>query len=62
METGVAKWLVPWNPDQAVRFGPWPGHCVVFLGTTLYCHSVSIHPGVSMGTDEFTAGGNPAVN
>ena len=27
--------------------GPgWPGHCVVFLGKTLYSHSASLHPGV----------------
>ena len=23
-----------------------PGHCVVFLGKTLYSHSASLHPGV----------------
>ena len=23
---------------------PWPGHCVVFLGKTLYSHSASLHP------------------
>ena len=27
-------------------FEPWPGHCVVFLGKTLYTHSASLHPGV----------------
>ena len=28
--------------------GPSPGqgHCVVFLGKTLYSHSASLHPGV----------------
>ena len=26
------------------------GHCVVFLGKTLFRHSVSLHPGVRMGT------------
>ena len=26
--------------------GPDPGHCVVFLGKTLYSHSASLHPGV----------------
>ena len=24
----------------------WMGHCVVFLGKTLYSHSASFHPGV----------------
>ena len=38
--------------------GSSPGrrHCVVFLGKTLYSHSVSLHPGVQMGTDELNAG------
>ena len=27
-------------------FKPRPGHCVVFLGKTLYSHSASLHPGV----------------
>ena len=26
--------------------GPGWGHCVVFLGKTLYCHSASLHPAV----------------
>ena len=26
--------------------------CVVFLGKTLYSHSASLHPGVSMGTNK----------
>ena len=28
------------------------GHCVVFLGKTLYSHGASLHPGVQMGTGE----------
>ena len=28
-------------------FEPWPGHCVVFLGKTLYSHGASLHPGVN---------------
>ena len=42
-------------------FEPWLGHCVVFLGKTLYSHSASLHPGVQMGTSK-CAGGNPAMN
>ena len=38
------------------------GHCVVFLGKTLYSHSVSLHPGVEMGTSKLNAGGNPAMD
>ena len=38
------------------------GHCVLFLSKTLYSHSASLHPGVKMGTGEFNAGGNPAMD
>ena len=38
------------------------GHSVVFLGKTLYSHSACLHPGVQMGTSEFNAGGNPAMD
>ena len=38
---------------------PGRGHCIVFLGKTLYSHSASLHPGVQMGTSK-CAGGNPA--
>jgi len=34
---------------------------VEFLDKTLYSHSASIHPDVLMGTGEFLAGGNPAM-
>ena len=38
------------------------GHCVVFLGKTLYSNSASLHPGVKMGTSEFNAWVNPAMD
>jgi len=38
------------------------GHCVVFLGKTLCSYSTSLHPGVQMGTGEFNAGGNLAMD
>jgi len=38
------------------------GHCVVFLGKTLYSHSASLHPGAYMGTGEFNAGGNRTMD
>ena len=41
---------------------PGRGHCVVFLGKTLNSHSAPLHPGVQMGTGEFNAGGNPAMD
>ena len=39
------------SPDQ--------GHCVVFLGKTLYFHNASLRPGVymSIGTGKLNAGG-----
>ena len=30
--------------------GPGRGHCVVFLGKTLYSHGASLHPGGSINT------------
>ena len=41
---------------------PGRGHCVVFLGKTLYSHSASLHPVVQMDTGEFNAGGNSAMD
>ena len=40
---------------------PGRGHCVVFLGKTLYSYSASLHPGVQMGTSKY-ARGNPAMD
>ena len=40
---------------------PGQGHCVVFLGKTLYSHSASLHPGVQMVTSK-CVGGNPALD
>ena len=40
---------------------PGQGHCVVFLGKTLYSHSASLHPGVQMGTRKYSEG-NPAMD
>ena len=31
---------------------PSRGHCVVFLGKTIFSHSASLHPGVKMGTGQ----------
>ena len=39
----VASWLVRSTPDRVVQVR---GHCVVFLGKTLYSHGASLHPGV----------------
>jgi len=38
------------------------GHCVMFLGKTLYSHSASFHPDVQMGTGQFNARGTPAMD
>ena len=40
---------------------PGRGHCVVFLGKTLYSHRASLHPGVQMGTSKY-AGDKPAMD
>ena len=55
----VASWLVRVlvSGSSGPGSSPGRGHCVVFLGKTLYSHSASLHPGVQMGTGEFNAGG-----
>ena len=40
---------------------PGRGHCVVFLGKTLYFHSASLHLGVQMDISK-RGGGNPAMD
>ena len=40
---------------------PGRGHCIVFVGKTLYSHSPSLHPGVEMRMGEFTAKGSPVM-
>ena len=42
--------LVPGSSGPGLN--PGQERCVVFLGKTLYSHSASLHPGVSMGTSE----------
>ena len=44
--------------SSGLGLSPGRGHCVVFLGKTLYSHSASLHPGVQMSTSKY-AGGNP---
>ena len=41
----VDSWLVRSTPERVLR-SPGLGHCVVFLGKTLYSHSAFLHPGV----------------
>ena len=41
--------------------GPGRGHCVAFLGKTLYSHGASLHPGCMNGYRR-NAGGNPAMD
>ena len=41
---------------SSLGLSPGRGHCGVFLGNIFYYHSVSLHPGVQMGTGEFNAG------
>ena len=42
--------------------GPSRGHCVVFLGMTLYSHGASLHPGRMENGYRRNAGGNPAMD
>jgi len=48
--------------SSGLGLSPGQGHCVTFLGKTLYSHSASLHPGVQMDTAQFNAGGNPAMD
>ena len=57
----VASWLVLDSGSSGPGSGPGRGHCVVFLGKTLYSHGASLYPRVYMGTGE-NAGGNPAMD
>ena len=58
----MALWLMCLTPDLVVWVSsPGWGHCVVFLGKTLYFHSASLHPGVQMGTSK-CAWSNPAID
>ena len=52
----------PSSGASGLGSSPGQGHCVVFLGKTLYSHGASLHPGVKMGTGEFNAVGNPAMD
>ena len=45
------------NPGSSgPGLSPGQGHCVVFLGKTLYSHSASLHSGVQMGTSKYAGG------
>ena len=41
---------------SGLGLSPGCGHCVVFLGKTLYSHSASLQPGVQMGTSKYAEG------
>ena len=50
-----------YSGSSGLGLSPGRGHCVVFLGKTLYSHSASLHPGVQTGTSKY-AEGNPAMD
>ena len=56
-----AQWPHGNSGSGGPDLSPGQGHCVVFLGKTLYSHSASLHPGVQMGISKCT-GGNPAMD
>ena len=39
----LALWLVGWTLVEECGLGLWLGHCVLFLGMTLYSNSVSLY-------------------
>ena len=59
----AASWLVCMSLGWVVWFlsSGW-GLCIVFLGKMLYFNSTSLHPGVNVGTGEFYAEGNHAMD
>ena len=48
--------------SSSLGSSPGRGHCLVSLGMKGDSHSASLHSGVQMGTGEFNAGGNPAMD
>ena len=36
--------------QRGLGLSPGQGHCVMFLGKTLYSHGASLHPGLQMDT------------
>ena len=49
----LARWRNGWRVGPRIKrstFEPLTGHCVVFLGKTLYSHSASLH---KMGTGQW---------
>ena len=57
----MATWLVHSTPDRLFWVQAL-ADCVVFLGKTIYFHSAPLHSRVQMGTGEFNAEGNPAMD
>ena len=58
--SGLVRALV--SGSSGPGSSPDRGHCVLFLGKTIYSHSASLRPGVQMGTGDIIAGGNPAMD
>ena len=59
----VASWLVHAALNRAVRARALAGGIAFCSGQyALPCHSASLHSGVQMGTCEFNAGDNPAMD
>ncbi len=46
MGDAVAYMCARWTGSGGPASSPGQGHCVVFLGKTLYSYSASLHPGV----------------
>ena len=57
----MVRVLVSGSSDPGSGSGPGWGHCVVFLGKTLYSHGASLHPRCINGYRR-NVGGNPAMD
>ena len=60
MEGAVTSWLARSSLDRVVLVRALVGYIAFVLRQDT--HSASLHPGVEIGTGEFNAGGNPAMD
>ena len=58
----MASWLVRSTSERVLRVRALAGDIVLCFWARHFSHIASLHPGVYMGTGEFDAGGNPAMD
>ena len=54
--------MASWLQGEQSGFEPWPRTLCCVLGQDTTITVPLFHPGVKMGTGEFNAGGNPAMD